>query len=148
MEYIKGIICTVFAAIGGCVAQIYGGWNEALTTLCILMGIDFLTGIIVSTVFHSSTKTENGAYESKVGWKGLCRKGVTLLIVLIAARLDLLLDTTFCKDGMVVGFCVNETISILENAGLMGVKYPSVISKALEVLTKKFNSEEENDHEN
>lgn len=127
----------VTAAIGGFIANIFGGWNDAMTTLLIFMGIDYITGIIVAAVFHKSGKSESGALESKAGWKGLCRKGMSLLIVLIAARLDLVMGTAFAKDCVVIGFIVNEALSILENAGLMGVKYPVVIEKALEVLNKK-----------
>ena len=74
--------------------------------------------------FKKSKKTESGALESHAGWKGLCRKGVTLLIVLVACRLDMTIGTTFIKDATVIGFIVNETISLIENAGLMGVPIP------------------------
>ena len=92
---------------------------------------------MVAGVFHKSNKTENGALESRAGWKGLCRKGMTLLFVLIAYRLDLALGTTYIRDAVVIGFMANELISIVENAGLMGVPLPAVITKAIEVLVKK-----------
>jgi toxin secretion/phage lysis holin len=121
---------------------LFGGWDAALVTLIIFMGIDYFTGLIVAGVFHNSTKTENGALESKAGWKGLCRKGVTLLIVLVACRLDLIMGSTFIRDAVIIAFIANETISIIENAGLMGVPIPSVIVKAIDVLTKKAESED------
>lgn len=46
-------------------------------------------GLMVAGIFKKSKKTESGALESHAGWKGLCRKGVTLLIVLVACRLDM-----------------------------------------------------------
>ena len=67
---------------------------------------------------------------------------MTLLFVLIAYRLDLLLNTAYIRDAVVIGFCVNELISIIENAGLMGLPLPSVIKKALEVLKSKADFEE------
>ena len=85
----------------------------------IFMGIDYVTGLIVAGVFHNSEKTTNGALESRVGWKGLCRKGVTLLIVLVGCRLDVVMGSNFIRDAVVIAFIVNETISIIENAGLM-----------------------------
>lgn len=130
-------VTVVTAAIGGFIANVFGGWSDAMTTLIIFMAIDYLTGLIVAGVFQKSGKSENGALESRAGWKGLCRKGMSLLIVLIAARLDMVMGTAFAKDCVVIGFVVNESISILENAGLMGVKYPTIITRALEVLTKK-----------
>jgi toxin secretion/phage lysis holin len=135
-------ICTVIGVIGSSIAALFGGWDAALVTLIIFMGIDYFTGLIVAGVFHNSAKTENGALESKAGWKGLCRKGVTLLIVLVACRLDLIMGSTFIRDAVIIAFIANETISIIENAGLMGVPIPSVIVKAIDVLTKKAESED------
>ncbi|MGN6711246.1 phage holin family protein [Anaerocolumna jejuensis] len=80
-----------------------------------------ISGIIVAGVFKNSTKSETGALESKAGWKGLFRKGMTLLIVLIAYRLDLAVGTTYIKDAVIIAYIANEVISVTENAGLMGV---------------------------
>lgn len=130
-------VCSILGLIGGWFASAFGGWDASLTTLLIFMGIDYLTGLIVAGVFHKSNKTESGSLESRAGWKGLCRKGVVLLIVLVACRLDLLIQSNFIRDAVAIAFVTNETISIIENAGLMGVPIPSVIVKAIEVLKKK-----------
>lgn len=137
----KESICTGIGVVGGFVASLFGGWDAALITLMIFMGIDYLTGLIVAGVFHNSEKTENGTLESRAGWKGLCRKGVTLLIVLVACRLDLVMGSNFIRDAVVIAFIANETLSIIENAGLMGVPIPAMIVKAVEVLKKKAESE-------
>ena len=123
--------------MGSIVASWFGGWDTGLATLVVFMGIDYVSGIIVAGVFHNSRKTENGALESGIGWKGLCRKGMTLLFVLIAYRLDLAIGTTYIRDAVVIGFIANELISITENAGLMGIPLPGIIIKAIEVLSKK-----------
>ena len=73
---------------GGAIASLLGGWDTALQTLIIFMAIDYITGLIVAGVFHTSPKTKTGTLESRAGWKGLCRKGVSLLVVLVACRLD------------------------------------------------------------
>ena len=130
-------IMTGIGLVGSFLASLFGGWDAALTTLILFMGIDYLTGLIGAGVFHNSRKTENGSLESRAGWKGLCRKGVTLLIVLIGCRLDLIMETNFIRDGVVIAFIANETISIIENAGLMGIPIPPVIINAIEVLKKK-----------
>ena len=109
--------------------------------------VDYATGLIVAGVFHKSEKTENGALESRAGWKGLCRKGVSLLVVLVACRLDMIMGSNFIRDATVIAFIANETISIIENAGLMGVPIPSVITKAIEVLKKKSEREDKKDGE-
>ena len=123
--------------MGSIVASWFGGWDTGLATLVVFMGIDYVSGIIVAGVFHKSRKTENGALESGIGWKGLCRKGMTFLFVLIAYRLDLAMGTTYIRDAVVIGFIANELISITENAGLMGIPLPGIIIKAIEVLSKK-----------
>lgn len=135
-------ILSLIGVIGSFFASLFGGWDAALATLLIFMGIDYVTGLIVAGVFHTSEKTENGTLESRAGWKGLCRKGVTLLVVLVACRLDLVIGSNFIRDAVVIAFVANETISITENAGLMGIPIPAVITKAIEVLKKKSESEE------
>ena len=131
---------SIIGAVGAFISTLFGGWSTGLTTLLIFMGIDYLTGLMVAGIFKQSPKTPTGTLESRAGWKGLCRKGVTLFIVLVASRLDIELGMTFIKDGVVIAFMANETISIIENAGLMGIPIPTVIIKAIDVL--KSRSEE------
>lgn len=128
---------SIIGVIGGFISMAFGGWNAALTTLVIFIAIDYITGLMLAGIFKKSQKTQNGALESRIGWKGLCRKGVTLLIVLVAVRLDIAVGTTFIKDATIIAFITNETISIIENAGLMGVPIPPPITKAIEVLKSK-----------
>ena len=133
----KSWFTALIGVIGSFITSLFGGWDAALVTLIIFMGIDYVTGLIVAGVFHNSEKTENGALESRAGWKGLCRKGVTLLVVLVACRLDLVIGSNFIRDAVVIAFVANETISIVENAGLMfpaikelltGAKYKRILS--------------------
>lgn len=141
----KAKILSLIGVIGSFFTALFGGWDAALVTLVIFMGIDYVTGLIVAGVFHTSEKTQNGTLESRAGWKGLCRKGVTLLVVLVACRLDLMMGSNFIRDAVVIAFVVNETISIIENAGLMGISIPAVLTKAIEVLKKKSESEKTNE---
>ena len=136
-------ICTIIGAIGGAIAAALGGWDQSLITLIVFMAVDFAMGITVAGVFHRSKKTESGALESRAGWKGLCRKCATLVFVLIAHRLDLTLGAHYIRDAVIIGFMTNELISIVENAGLMGIPLPDVIASAVEVLTEKANSQNE-----
>ena len=138
-------LCAITGVVGGFIASLFGGWDAGLTTLIIFMGIDYLTGLIVAGVFHKSSKTETGALESRAGWKGLCRKGMTLLVVLVACRLDLMIGSNFIRDAAVIAFVVNESISIIENAGLMGVPIPKAIIKGIEVLKQRSESEDAKD---
>lgn len=133
----KSAILAAAGALGGFVSYIFGGWNAAMTTLAIFMAVDYLSGFIVAGIFKKSPKTEHGALNSDIGFRGLAKKGMMLAIVLIANRIDMILNTSFCRDGVIIAFVVNETISIIENAGVMGVPIPGVIKKAVELLNKK-----------
>lgn len=137
MNETKTAICSIVGVIGGMIASVFGGWDAALTTLILFMTIDYISGLVVAGVFHTSKKTESGTLESRAGWKGLCRKGMTLLFVLIAYRLDIAIGLNYIRDTVIIGFIANELISIVENAGLMGIPLPPVITKAIDVLTKK-----------
>ena len=133
----KNILSTYIGILGSIIASLLGGWDMALQTLIIFMTIDYVTGFMVAGIFNKSTKTKPGALESVAGWQGLCRKGVALLIVLIACRLDLLTGANLIRDAVVIAYCTNEAISIIENAGLMGVPIPTRLTKAIEALISK-----------
>ena len=128
-------IFTTLALAGSALAELFGGWDMALETLLILMAADWITGgLLLPAVFGKSPKSPNGALESRAGWKGLCRKGMTLFYILIAARLDRLLGMDYIRNAVCIGFIANELLSIVENAGMMGVPMPSMIKKAVDIL--------------
>ena len=132
-EYIS-----TFAAVGaGVLSWLVGGFDTPVLALVICMGADYVTGLIVAGVFHSSPKTSGGGLDSRVGWKGLARKFVTLLIVVVANLMDALLGLGYVRDAVIVGFCANECISILENAGHMGLPIPGVLMRAIDALSAK-----------
>ncbi|WAJ24062.1 phage holin family protein [Lacrimispora xylanolytica] len=133
----KNVLCTTAGVVGSFIASLFGGWDTGIATLLLFMGIDFFSGLAVAGIFKNSTKTETGALESRAGFKGLCRKCMILLFVLIAYRLDLAIGTNYIRDAVIIGFIANELISITENAGLMGIPLPGVLTKAIDVLKKK-----------
>ena len=135
---IKDYVCVGCGIIGGFIAKCIGGWDESLFALILFMCIDYITGVMVAGVFHKSTKSESGALESNAGWKGLCRKCVTLFFVIVAHELDVVMHTDYIRDAVIIGFLANEVISITENAGLMGVPLPKIIIKSIEVLKHKY----------
>ena len=133
----KAVLMGGAAIAGGAISQAFGGWDSAMMTLLIFMAIDYVSGLIVAGVFHSSDKSETGTLNSAACWQGLLKKSMTLVIVLVAARLDIVLGTAFVRDAVVIAYIVNETISIIENAGLMGLPVPDVIMQAIEQLQGK-----------
>ena len=133
----KAYICSAAGIFGGAVAWLFGGWSAAIIVLLVCMAIDYITGLIVAGVFHKSPKSANGGLESKAGWKGLFRKVVTLFIVVVAHLIDMLLGVVYVRDAVVIAFCLNEFISIVENAGLMGIPIPAPIMKGIDLLNNK-----------
>lgn len=133
----KVLLCTAAGCTGSAIAAAFGGFDMGLKILILLMAVDYLTGLLVAGVFHASGKSESGGLESRAGWKGLCRKGVVLLIVLVAQCVDQLIGTSVARDAVVIGYAINEVISITENAGLMGVPVPDKLKQAIEVLQGK-----------
>lgn len=133
----KHILYTLIGIIVNIITTLFGIWNVSISTLILFMAIDFFSGLAVAGIFHNSQMTGTGTLESKAGWKGLCRKCMTMLFVLIAHRLDLSLGTSYIRDTVIIGFMANELISIVENAGLMGLPLPAALVKAIDILNKK-----------
>lgn len=127
----------IIGLVGSILATSFGACDKFLQTLILFMIIDWFTGgFLLPVVFRKSPKSETGALESGAGWKGLCRKVMTLLYVLIAARLDVLMETQYLRNTVCIGFIANEGLSIIENAGLMGVPFPEKIKTAIDILKK------------
>ncbi len=142
---IKAKLITVCALWGGVSAVLFGGWDNALKLLVCLMAVDYITGMVVAVVFKNSPKTKSGGAESKVGFKGLCRKGAILCVVLIGYRLELATGVSYIRESIIYGFSMNELISLIENMGLMGVPMPEAVTRAIEILkTRGDNDNEKN----
>lgn len=139
MKY-KEVFSATAGAVGTLIVKLIGGWNGALTTLMIFMAADYLSGVLLAGVFKKSPKTKSGALQSVAGFKGLARKGVTLIIVMLAFRLDMITGQDFIANGVIIAFITNEAISITENAALMGVPLPAPLKKAIDILKQTADS--------
>lgn len=142
MDKFKTLFIGIIGAIGSFIAQLLGGWTADMQTLLILMGTDIIMGFLLAAIWKKSGKSETGAVNSISMWKGLCRKGGSLLIVLVAHQLDIVIGVEYIRTAVIIAFIADETISIIENAGLMGVPIPTVITNAIEVLKNKSTREE------
>lgn len=149
LSTVKAIALTTFGAVGSFIVNVLlGGWTEDLLTLIFLMGVDFVMGLLIAAVWKRSGKSESGALNSISAWKGLCRKGCSLLVVMVAYRLDVTLGVAYIKTAVIMAFIANEGISIVENYGIMGGPMPKVLKRALEVLQEKADGAgEEEDYE-
>ena len=138
----KDTFCAAVGVFGGIIVSFFGGWDSALVTLVIFMAVDFITGFITGAA-GKSRHTESGGLSSKVGWLGLAKKFCVLLMVVVAVRIDILLGTTYIRDAVCIGFCVNELLSIIENTSLLGIPYPEPLKKAIDILQIKAGRMEE-----
>lgn len=140
--FMKETFCLIAGVVGGFIAAIFGGWDSALVTLIVFMGVDFFTGVVTAAMGRSK-HTDSGGLSSKAGWIGLAKKVCTLLLIAVAVRMDILLGTTYIRDAVCISFCLNELLSIVENTSLMGVPFPPAIKKAIDVLQTKIGRMEE-----
>lgn len=125
---------SVLGFLGAAITALFGGWSQAMTTLMIFMIIDYLSGLCCG-IAGKSKKTKKGGLSSKVGLIGILKKLMMIAVVVVAYRIDLLmnLDSSYVKDGTCIAFIINETISILENAGTF-IPIPAPIKRAIDVL--------------
>lgn len=134
------VFCSVFGVVGAVIAEALGGWDDAIITLIVFMAIDFVMGLLCALVFGKSNKSPNGALSSAACWRGLVKKVCTLLLVVVSHYIDVIAEVSFVRNAVVIAFCVAETISIMETAGLMGILpegVQKVLTKAIDILKNK-----------
>lgn len=131
-------VVKICAGVAGAVAGLFGEWNTMLTIFVAMMALDYITGLIVAAC-GKSPKTEGGRLSSKAGFVGIARKAVMMLVVLVATLLDKTLgnETMVFQSALVFYYIANEGLSILENAALLGVKFPEKLKRALETMREK-----------
>ena len=127
----------IIGTLGGMIGSMLGGCDYQLRALMILMLVDYVSGLIVAGVFKKSRKSDSGALDSHTGFKGIVKKCMMLLLVLVGYQLDYVIGSDFVRFGVIVALIANETLSITENAGLMGVPIPKMLKQAIQILKKK-----------
>ena len=144
MEKFWERVIEYIAALGGLVVGMFGGWTPGSRVLVILMAVDYFTGLACALTGHSA-KTETGHFWSKVAFLGLLKKGVIMLVILVAAQLDQVMGggegVTLFRSAAEFFYIASEGLSVVENAGLLGVPVPKGIRQALEVLRDKNDTE-------
>jgi toxin secretion/phage lysis holin len=118
------------AVLGSVITFSFGVWTESLTLLAVLMGVDYITGVT------AALRTGTGL-NSSVGFWGLAKKGLMLLVILLAHRVDVLLGTHLVMGGAVSFYIVNELLSVLENYGELGLPLPESVRKTVQMLRDK-----------
>ncbi|WP_211269480.1 phage holin family protein [Paenibacillus glacialis] len=117
----------LFGTIG---TYFFGEWSELISFFLLAIVIDYLTGIV------ASLKVGNGL-SSNVGFWGLAKKGLMILVVILAHRLDELFGTDVIMVGSIYFYLTNELISVTENYGRMGLPLPNKIKDIISILKQK-----------
>ena len=135
-------VSEILAAIGGAIASFFVNMPPLVWILIGVMSLDYLTGLITGAM-GKSNKTANGYLESHAALKGLLKKSLIILVVLLAALLDQAVSKgAGIQFEAVMGatclwFIASEGLSILENVALLGIPVPKIMMKLLEVMREK-----------
>ena len=148
----KGIMLEIArwgAAAAGFITGLYGGWTEGTRVLLILMVVDYVMGCACALTGHSR-KTPSGHFLTQVAFMGLLRKAVIMLVLLLAIQLDRVVgrgEGVMFRSAVEFFYIATEGLSIIENAGLMGVPIPRPLKQALEALRDENNGDGDDDEQ-
>ncbi|WP_100372882.1 phage holin family protein [Bacillus sp. FJAT-45037] len=124
----KGLIVGI-SSIG---SLLFGGWPSLVQVLIIFIIIDYITGLIAAGYL--------GLLSSRIGFKGIAKKIMVIALVAVAHGVDLILGgNSFFRDAVIYFYIINEFISILENAGKVGLPIPNVLKQAIAALKNREN---------
>ena len=121
LNYLKGVV----AIVGTALTWLFGAWDTTLMVLVCFMALDYCTGVIRAFI--------NKEVSSDIGLKGIARKAVIFIVLIVAVLLDRLLNTgTWAFRTLICYFYIaNESISLLENCSSIGLPIPEQLKEAL-----------------
>ncbi|MGG4035002.1 phage holin family protein [Paenibacillus cisolokensis] len=127
----------ICALVGSIITFSFGVWPETLTFLLVAMGVDYVTGIAASLKEKKGLSSLTGAW-------GLARKGLTLLVIMLTHRIDVLLGTEGMAMGAAIYFYIaNELISIVENYGRLGLPLPDSLRRSIALLKDRTDDDDD-----
>ena len=138
---VKYLIELIISSLGTILINIIGKPTDELMILLLLMIIDLITGTLVSAIWHKSSKTKSGKLSSRVMFKGIVKKILTLVIVVIAYQLDILLNIDMIRYIVIISLIIEEVLSIIETIALTGIQVPTIISKGLDILERRISDD-------
>lgn len=130
--------------VGTTITLLLGGIDGLLQFLVFVMIADYITGLICGVV-GVSEKTTGGKLSSKIMARGIAKKVSILIIVALANMMDVNIfhSSELLRDICIYAFIANESLSLLENAGLLGVPIPKKLKDTIEILSDKYMDDEE-----
>lgn len=137
MKEFWNTIQLIFTAVGGWLGYFLGGCDGLLYALIAFVMIDYITGVMCAII--------NRELSSAVGFKGIFRKVLIFLLVGIANIIDVQVIGTgaVLRTAVIFFYISNEGVSLLENAGHLGLPIPEKIRSVLEQLHDRAEKEEE-----
>ena len=132
-----GIVKTLGAWCAGTMIYFIGGFDLFLEALLVCMVVDYLMGLTIAGLYKRSDKTDTGGLNSFVGWMGISKKITSLLFIIIGVELQKITGLVGIREGIIIVLVTNEIISIIENAGVMGIPVPEQITKMIDILKQK-----------
>ena len=141
MKEFWNVIQMAFAAVGGWLGYFLGGCDGLIIALVVFVVVDYATGVMCAIADRKLS--------SEVGFKGICRKILIFLLVGIANVLDaeVLKTGSVLRTAVIFFYLSNEGISLLENAGHLGLPIPEKMKKVLEQLHDRSEKEEKDGEE-
>lgn len=133
MQLQVGAICVI---IGSMMTFAFGLWTESLTFLLVVMAIDYFTGVVAAV-------REGSGLNSNIGFWGLFKKALILLVMILAHRIDILLGIDVVMGGAIYFYIANELLSVIENYGRMGLPLPNRLRRIVQVLRDRAGEDED-----
>ena len=137
MKEFWNVIQMVFTGVGGWLGYFLGGYDGLLYALIVFMVVDYITGVMCAV--------NDKKLSSAVGFKGICRKVLILMLVGIANLLDVTIIGTgaVLRTAVIFFYLSNEGVSLLENAGHLGLPIPERLKEILAQLHDRAEREGE-----
>ena len=137
MKELWSMVQLAFTAIGGWLGYFLGGCDGLIIALVIFVAVDYLTGVLCAIA--------DKKLSSEVGFKGIARKVLIFLLVGVANILDVEVIGTgsILRTAVIFFYLSNEGVSLLENAGHLGLPIPAQLKDVLEQLHHRSEKEEE-----
>lgn len=121
-----------FAAVGTVCNHLFGSWSNLWEAILLLMVLDYITGLLSAWI------NSNKKLDSRKGWRGLAKKAVIVIIIMVAHTADIVFNQgTITRDVAIMFYIANEGLSILENATNCGVPVPTKLKENLAQYAKQ-----------
>ena len=129
MENLGTYFKTAVAGLGTLITYLFGGWSTLLGVLLVFIIVDYISGMMSAFI--------DGRLSSSIGFRGIAKKVMIFTIVAVGHLVDIALGTNVIMVAVIYFYLANELLSIIENAGRIGIPIPDALSNAVQILNSK-----------